>query len=390
MDSKILLVDDEEGIRTVLGISLADSGYHVLTAANGERALEIFKDEQPGIVLTDIKMPGMDGIELLQKIKDVAPDTEVIMITGHGDMQLAIQSLKSDATDFITKPIDDDALEIALMRAKDKIALKAQIKTYTENLETLVAEKTQQLLEAERLAAVGETVAGLAHAIKNLTGGITGGMFVLEKGIELDNRKYLCQGWDMVKTDVARITSVALDLLNYAKPREPEYRLCDPNQPLTEVHNLMLPRAQTYGVALELQTDTSLPEMYFDPDGIHRCLLNLVSNAIDACADIECSRKSKTMLKVILAAAGAPDGTLEYRIADTGCGMDAATRDQIFQRFFTTKGSQGTGLGLMITKKIIDEHGGQIRFESQRGKGTTFTIKLPVRQPTTETTTPPA
>ena len=387
MNSKILLVDDEEGIRTVLGISLADSGYDVLTAANGEQALGIFKDEQPAIVLTDIKMPGMDGIELLQNIKDTAPDTEVIMITGHGDMQLAIQSLKAEATDFITKPIDDDALEIALMRAKEKIALKTQIKTYTENLETLVAEKTQQLLEAERLAAVGETVAGLAHAIKNLTGGITGGMFVLEKGIELDNRKYLRQGWDMVKTDVARITNVALDLLNYARPRAPEYRLCDPNQPLKEVHHSMLSRAQAYGVDLELNTDATLPDIYFDPEAIHRCLLNLVTNALDACADIECSRKS-AQLKVILATTLTPEGSVAYRITDTGCGMDAATQDQIFQRFFTTKGSQGTGLGLMITKKIIDEHGGRISFESERGKGTTFTVQLPVNPSETSPTAP--
>ena len=94
MEETILLVDDEEGIRKVLGISLEDSGYTVHTAENGEKALEIFKKVRPPIVLTDIKMPGMSGIHLLQKIKSVNPDTEVIMITGHGDMDLAIESLK--------------------------------------------------------------------------------------------------------------------------------------------------------------------------------------------------------------------------------------------------------------------------------------------------------
>ena len=150
----------------------------------------------------------------------------------------------------------------------------------------------------------------------------------------------------------------------------------------------MLSRAQTYGVVLELNTDTALPEMYFDPEAIHRCLLNLVANAIDACADIECSRKSKRRLKVVLTAMPASEDGVTYRISDTGCGMDAATRDQVFQRFFTTKGSQGTGLGLMITKKIIDEHGGRISFESERGKGTTFTVQLPAKQTETATTTP--
>ena len=185
MAQKILLVDDEEGIRKVLGISLSDSGYQVFTAESGEEALHIFKEQDPPIVLTDIKMPGMDGIALLQKMKQENPDAEVIMITGHGDMELAIQSLKHEATDFITKPINDDALEIALKRAKERISLKTQIKKYTENLEKLVEEKTQRLIEAERLAAVGQTVAGLAHAIKNITGGLTGGIFVLEKGIVL-------------------------------------------------------------------------------------------------------------------------------------------------------------------------------------------------------------
>ncbi|MGD8228079.1 MAG: response regulator, partial [Desulfobacteraceae bacterium] len=124
MAEKILLVDDEEGIRKVLSISLSDSGYHVFTAKSGEEALKIFKEQAPPIVMTDIKMPGMDGIELLQKMKQENPDAEVIMITGHGEMELAIQSLKHEATDFITKPINDDALEIALKRAKERISLR--------------------------------------------------------------------------------------------------------------------------------------------------------------------------------------------------------------------------------------------------------------------------
>jgi len=119
MGSKILLVDDEEDIREILGISLADMGYEVLTAENGADGLRIFNEAQPSIVLTDIKMPGMDGIELLQKIKQEASETEVIMITGHGDMTLAVKSFRDNATDFITKPISVDALETALSGRRD-------------------------------------------------------------------------------------------------------------------------------------------------------------------------------------------------------------------------------------------------------------------------------
>ena len=108
MKKSILLVDDEEGIRKVLSIALSDLGYQVYTAENGVEALRIFEGKRPPIVLTDIKMPEMDGIELLRRLKELSPDTEIIMITGHGDMDLAIKSVKYEATDFVTKPINDE------------------------------------------------------------------------------------------------------------------------------------------------------------------------------------------------------------------------------------------------------------------------------------------
>jgi signal transduction histidine kinase len=380
MTQHILLVDDEEGIRKVLDISLSDSGFKVFTAETGKEALDIFRKMRPPIVLTDIKMPGMDGIELLRKIKEESPDTEVIMITGHGDMELAIRSLKFDATDFITKPINDDALEIALKRANEKITLKTRLKEHTENLEQLVREKTKKLVEAERLAAVGQTVAGLAHAIKNITGGLTGGTFVLEKGLQLKNEKYLREGWDMLKGNVGRLKSMALDLLNYAKDREPDYHLCDPYRPAREVIDLMFPRARENDVSLEIESDESLPQVWLDPEGIHRCLLNLVTNAIDACINVDCTqRHGKVVLRILKTESWA----VEFQVVDNGCGMDEETKEKIFQRFFSTKGSRGTGLGLMITKKIIDEHQGAIEFDSEKGKGTRFVIRLPEKDEST-------
>jgi len=176
MDKKLLLVDDEEGIRKVLSISLSDNGYQVFTAENGEQALEIFQREAPPIVLTDIKMPGMDGIELLQKIKHQNPDTEVIMITGHGDMDLAIKSLKYQAIDFVTKPVNDDVLEIALNRAHEKIRMRQQLREYTENLEALVQEKSARLIEIERQVAVGQAVEGLSSAMRDIAGDLEGGL----------------------------------------------------------------------------------------------------------------------------------------------------------------------------------------------------------------------
>jgi PAS domain S-box-containing protein len=176
MNKKVLVVDDQEGIRKVLDIFLSDLGYRVYTAENADTGWEIFKTQNPSIVLTDIKMPGKDGIEILRDIKAENPDTEVIMITGHGDMDLAIKSLKYEATDFITKPINNDVLEIALKRAHEKISMRHKIKEHTENLERLVQEKSAKLVEAERQLATIQVVEGLSSAMQNIIEDFQGGI----------------------------------------------------------------------------------------------------------------------------------------------------------------------------------------------------------------------
>ena len=374
MEKTILLVDDEEGIRRVLGIALADMGYHVLTAENGAEALRIFKASRPLIVLSDIKMPEMDGIELLRRVKKLNPDTEVILITGHGDMDLAIKSVKYEATDFVTKPIHDEVLEIALNRALERIAMRRKLNEYTQNLEQLVRDKTQKLVEAERLAAVGQTVAGLSHAIKNITGGLKGGAFVLEKGIELDEKKYLMQGWEMIKGNVDKITNLSLDLLNYARDTELNFQACDPNKPAQEVIDLMGPRAHELGIDLRSDFSQNLKTCHFDSDFIYRCLLNLVTNALDAFVHDNTDKRDK---KVTLRTKKTSGWGVEYQVLDNGCGMNPEIKENIFKRFFSTKGSDGTGIGLMITQKIVKEHKGLIEVESEEGVGSKFVIKIP-------------
>ncbi len=374
MEKTILLVDDEAGIRRVLDIALSDMGYRVFTAENGVEALKIFKKERPLIVLTDIKMPEMDGIELLRRIKAVSPDTEVILITGHGDMDLAINSVKYEATDFVTKPINDEVLEIALNRALERITMRQKLNEYTQNLEQLVLDKTRKLIEAERLAAVGETVAGLSHAIKNITGGLKGGAFVLEKGIELDDKKYLTQGWEMIKGNVDKITNLSLDLLNFAKDTELNFQAGDPNQPAQDVIDLMRPRAHELGIELRGDFAQNLNTCHFDSEFIYRCLLNLVTNALDAFVHDRTGRQNK---RVTLRTKKQRGWGVEYQVLDNGCGMSPEVKKNIFKGFFSTKGSDGTGIGLMITQKIVKEHMGVIEVESEQGVGSKFVIKIP-------------
>jgi len=176
---KLLLVDDEEGVRRFLGLSLEELGYEVKTAENGQVALDLFDDFMPSIVFTDIKMPVMDGIELLKHIKERSPDTEVVMITGHGDMDLAVDALKYDASDFITKPINNDVLEVSLERAKNRFEMKQQLKDYTENLEKLVEEKTNRIVELERQNAASQVVDGLSSVLSDASQSVEtgGGLF---------------------------------------------------------------------------------------------------------------------------------------------------------------------------------------------------------------------
>jgi signal transduction histidine kinase len=357
MNETILIVDDEKDLREVLGLSLSDLGYKVFTAKDGEKGLHVFKEVKPTIVLTDIRMPGMDGIELLRKIKREDSDTEVIMITGHGDIDLAIQSLKHEATDFITKPISDNVLEIALNRVNERISMKRKIRAYTESLETLVDE-----------------IIGLSHTIKAVAGGLEGGSFVLEKGIELDHREYVQQGWEMLRTSVERIKDLSLGFLNYSKPSPLNCRLVDPNRLVKEVFEIVKSRAEQHGIHLTLELAQDLKALFLDPEGIHRCLLNLATNAIDAFIDEDLSDRRK---EIVLKSERVHGWGVEYLVSDNGCGIKEDAKEKIFNSFFTTKGTTGTGVGLMITKKIIDAHHGTIEFESTEGAGTKFIIRLP-------------
>lgn len=370
----LLLVDDEPGIRKVLGITLSDMGYIVFTAGNADEALALFDREKPEIVMTDIKMPGKDGIALLRDIKHLNPDAEVIMITGHGEIEAAIQSLKLEATDFVTKPIRNEVLEIALKRAEDRMEMRRQLREYTENLERLVAEKAKKLVAAERMAAIGETVAGMSHTIKNIAGGLKGGVFVLEKGLSLKDDTYLRQGWEMVRRNIEKIANLSLNLLNYSKTGQINLEQCDPNEPAREAARLMVPQLKEKGVIFEVEFAKSLSPLLLDAEGIQRCLLNLIANALDACMDIgETDFQKRIRFKTW----SEPGWGVTYQVSDNGAGMEDDVLAALFQRFFTTKGTRGTGIGLMLTKKIIEAHGGEIRVESLKGKGSSFLIRLP-------------
>ena len=231
----------------------------------------------------------------------------------------------------------------------------------------------ETLVASERLAAVGQTVAGLTHCIKNILQGIQGGSFMLEKALREGAIDRVATSWEMVKKNNAFIEDLVFDLLNYSKPRSPEYELVDFNAVCRETCEFVISHARGKGVTLEFSSQEREMAVEIDPNGIKRCLLNLITNAVDACKDRSGAVTVETW-------GPGQDGLVHVRIKDTGCGMSKETRAKLFTVFFSTKGSKGTGLGLPVTKKIVEEHGGIIEVQSGEREGTVFTIALPAKR----------
>ena len=253
--------------------------------------------------------------------------------------------------------------------AKDgKIPYIVEMSTDVTNIKLLEQEK----LDAERLAAVGQTVAGLAHGVKNLLMGIEGGMYVLESGMQKGDPDRMLKGWGMLKEDMDRMTSFVKEFLDFAKGRTARVQLIDPNQPAREVIALFRDTARLKGIQIRANLQEGIPRAFMDKDGVHTCLVNLVSNALDAC---ETSDKPN---RNVLLSTTEQEGKLVFEVADDGAGMDYDIKKKVFTNFFSTKVSgKGTGLGLLTTRKIVQEHGGRVSFDSTEGAGSVFRLEFP-------------
>ena len=236
-----------------------------------------------------------------------------------------------------------------------------------------VAMLHKRIVSAERLAVVGQTIAGLAHCIKNVLNGIQGGAYMVDLALGKDDRAMLSKGWGMVKRNNQFMQELVLDMLTYSKERSPEYQSVAVDGIIRAVCELMAEKSRERGVALAWTPNDALGEALVDPKGIRRCLLNLISNAVDACDGREGGRVE------VCTEIGGPE-TFRIRVSDNGAGIREEDRKNLFRVFFSTKGSKGTGLGLAVTHKIITEHKGSLTVDSEIGKGTTFTITLPLRK----------
>jgi signal transduction histidine kinase len=227
------------------------------------------------------------------------------------------------------------------------------------------------MVQAERLAAIGQTIATLSHHIKNILQGIRGGSYLIEEGLKGQDSDVVRKGWTIVEKNQEKISNLVMDMLTFSKEREPDLTTANLNQVVAEVIELMQVRAEQADVQLCPQLDADMPELLFDPELIHRAVLNVITNAIDACDKAEGA-------KVEVITEYAPhNGLLRTVVRDNGEGISAEDLKRVFSVFESRKGSRGTGLGLPVSQKILREHGGEIRVESTVGAGSTFILELP-------------
>ena len=249
-----------------------------------------------------------------------------------------------------------------------------------------VMEVSTNITEVKRLqalATVGLAVSGMAHRIKNILMGLTGGVYVTNTGFELQEQDTIDEGWSMVQRNVDKVSKVTADLLFCAKGREPslEDGVC-PQAIVEEVHELFVERASFEGIEIRLEMDGRRTLGRYDPEALQNMVTNLTANALDACRfDPDIEHKQHL---IVLGCRDDGSGGVVVAVADNGAGIPDDVKDKVFDGFFSTKGTEGTGLGLLVVQKVVEEHGGRVTFTTEEGKGTSFEVALPRLDPETQ------
>ncbi len=227
------------------------------------------------------------------------------------------------------------------------------------------------MLKAERFAAMGQTITVLSHHIKNILQGVRGGSYLIRMGLDQEKTDLIRQGSDIVERNQTRIYDLVMDMLSFSKDRVPSLHLGDLNKVIREVSQLAAARAAECGVAIEFRKGEDIPTSLFDAEGIHRAVLNIVSNAIDAVEGTE------NGAVVVQTGYDKSADMLLVAVSDNGPGIPEDQRNAIFNVFESSKGARGTGIGLPVSRKILREHGGRVRVEGAPGQGTRFVLSWP-------------
>ncbi|MGA1796079.1 MAG: response regulator [bacterium] len=380
----ILIIDDEEGVRITLKKIMEREGYQVDTAGDFTNALHMLNESSYDTVVTDIILPGMSGIDLLKAIKEKNQELPVIVITGEPNLETAKESIRYGAYDYIEKPVTKSNLPPVVARAverkmltDEKMRLERENLEYQRNLEKKVRERTKKieslnlllkefhtkLIRSERLATLGTFVSFVSHELRNPLSVIQNSVYYLKTHIQTDNPK-IEKYFRIMDEEVEIAHKIIDDFLTFTKGRPLELRSANINNVIKKVIDLIrIPE----NIETNLDVQKDLPDIKVDRDHIQQVLVNMINNAIQSMP-----HGGKLTLS------SRRDG--EYVIIDindTGGGISEEDQGHLFEPFFSKK-KKGTGLGLVICKFLVERHKGKITVESTLGKGTSFSVHLPI------------
>jgi len=408
--STILVIDDDEGALYSLKRFLEKEGCEVFSATNGADGLYLIEHNKIDILLTDINIGDMNGIDILQQAKRLYKDIEGIVMTGQKDETLAIESLRAGASDYLTKPINLDELLLSIGKAVENINLSrdrlyrnrelkisAEIITkMNEDLERRIEDRSKelsqtqaQLFQTSKLATLGEMSAGLAHEINQPLGGIALVCASIKKCIERgksSNEMILKDVADIEKS-IQRITRVINHIRTFA--RQDTLKFLDVELPGTieSALTLMGEQLRLHDIEVVQDIKPDIPKIFGELFQLEQVWINFLSNARDAMDEKMIRIKDGRLpgpadyaKKLLITVTHEPDKkTVRVMFADNGIGVSEAFKKKVFEPFFTTKEvGKGSGLGLSITFGIIESHHGKLELESVEGEGATFIVTLPI------------
>ena len=386
MREKILIVDDEQMILELTSMVLDRRGFEVQTVDNATDSYEIIERDRPALVLLDYMMPRVNGLDALKEIRARFPDTYVIMFTGKGSEEVAVELMKAGASDYILKPFSnaklveriENVLRVRSIEMRNRELVQEQkklldeIERWNRELEQRVAQKTKELEHAhheilltEKLASLGHLSAGMAHEIRNPLNSISLFAQVLTSGLKDDPEMKSYS--EKIVNEVERIDAILVKLLSTSKRANFQLRLIRLDDVIEASLLPFLAQIDAQNVALQKTLQDNTPSILADADELGQVFSNLFANALF-------EMKQGGSLSVTLECDGAE---ALVTISDTGGGIPKEHMNKIFDPFFTTK-ERGTGFGLSVVLRIVKTYSGRIHVESEPGQGTTFQVWLPL------------
>jgi len=372
---QVLVIDDEMGPRESLRMLLKPS-YQVHTADSVEIGLQLLNEKKPDAIVLDIRMPGVTGIEGLRRIRQIDPHLSVIMLTGFGALETAKEAVRLGANDYISKPFDAREMREVISRNVERTRMHRTSETAASEIKELNRRLLQELAQKERLATLGQASAEFVHDIGNPLTIVWGYVQLLAKKLEeSENGKHPgAPGSNKELEIIEQNVRLCRDLLamwqNYGSVDASPRKIISVSDIVREVVNSVGAMANETSVELKVDVDADPCSLIGDAVQITRAIQNVIINAIQA------SNESKGTIEVSCIR---KDFYVDVRIADKGHGISPELVAKIFDPYFTTKqGKSGTGLGLFITKKVVEDHNGSIKVDSTPEIGTTITIRLPL------------